>query len=68
MRAAHDPQAELVRLVRRIQVLTLELKELRTRTGDGPELDAKERDLGQLRWRLAKVAQRTATNDLGAAA
>jgi hypothetical protein len=68
MRAAHDPQAELVRLVRRIQVLTLELKELQTRTGDGPELDAKGRDLGQLRWRLAKVAQRTATNDLDAAA
>ena len=68
MPAAHDPQAELVQLVRRIQVSTLELKQLRTRTGAGPELEAKERDLSQLRWRLAKVAQRTATNDLGAAA
>jgi hypothetical protein len=58
---------ELVRLVRRIQALTLELHELR-RDGGAPELDAKERTLDQLRWRLATVARRTATDDLDAAA
>ena len=69
MPAAHDPQAELVWLLRRIQVLTLEREELPNRTtGAGPELVVKERAHGQLRWRQAKVAGRTATNDLGAAA
>jgi hypothetical protein len=57
---------ELVRLVRRIQALTLELHELRRR--DAPGLDAKERTLDQLRWRLANVARRAATDDLDAAA
>jgi hypothetical protein len=61
-------RGELVRLVRRIQALTLELHELRQRAGEISELDAKERTLEQLRWRLAAVARRAATDDLGAAA
>jgi hypothetical protein len=52
---------ELVRLVRRIQALTLEIYELRQREGRTPELQAKERRLEQLRWRLAAVARRAAT-------
>jgi hypothetical protein len=56
---------ELVRLVRRIQALTLELHELRQREAGTPELYAKERTLEQLRWRLAAVARRAATDDLG---
>jgi hypothetical protein len=59
---------ELVRLVRRIQALTLELHELRQREAGTPELYAKERTLEQLRWRLASLARRAATGDLGAAA
>lgn len=59
---------ELVGLIRRIQALTLELAELRQRGGAGPELQAKERRLDQLRWQLANVARRTAGDDLGAAA
>lgn len=59
---------ELVRLVRRIQALTLELHELRQRDGSTAELHAKERTLEQLRWRLATVARRTASDDLSAAA
>jgi hypothetical protein len=58
---------ELVRLVRRIHALTLELRELGKREQTTPELDAKERTLEQLHWRLAAVARRTATN-WGAAA
>jgi hypothetical protein len=59
---------ELVRLIRRIQALTLELHELRAREGQTPELHARERTLEQLRWRLAAVARRSATDDLSAAA
>jgi hypothetical protein len=59
---------ELVGLIRRIQTLTLELAELRQRGGVAPELQAKERTLDQLYWRLATVARRTAADDLGAAA
>jgi UDP-glucose 4-epimerase len=59
---------ELVRLVRQIQALTLELHELRQREGDSAELRAKERTLEQLRWRLAAAARRAASDDLGAAA
>jgi hypothetical protein len=59
---------ELVGLIRRIQALTLELAELREHGGATPELRAKERTLDQLRWRLASVARRTATDDLGGAA
>ena len=59
---------EVVRLVRRIQALSLELEELRRREEDNPELRAKERALEQLRWRLAAVARRSAGDDLDAAA
>ncbi len=59
---------ELVRLVRRIQTLALEVQEARRRGVDTPAVDAKERMLEQLRWRLAAVARRTATDRLGNAA
>jgi hypothetical protein len=59
---------EIVRLVRQIQALTLELHELQQREGGTPELHARERTLEQLRWRLAAVARRAATDDLDAAA
>ena len=59
---------EVVRLVRRIQALSLELEELRRSEGGSPELHAKERTLEQLRWRLAAVARRSASDDLDAAA
>jgi hypothetical protein len=59
---------ELVRLVRQIQALTLEVHELRQRRQAAPELPARERKLEQLRWRLASAARRTATDDLDAAA
>jgi hypothetical protein len=57
---------ELVRLVRRIQALTLELQELHQREGGTPDLHAKERTLEQLRWRLAAVARRAATDGMAA--
>jgi hypothetical protein len=69
--AALDPpgaRGELVRLVRGIQALTLEVHELRSGEGAAPELAARERTLEQLRWRLAVVARRSALDDLGAAA
>lgn len=59
---------ELVRLVRQIQTLTLEVRQLQLRQGGAPELHAKERTLEQLRSRLAAVARRAATNYLDAAA
>jgi hypothetical protein len=61
-------RAELVRLVRRIQALTLELQEPRQRKLDRADVVAKERLLEQLRWRLAAVARRAATDELGNAA
>jgi hypothetical protein len=61
-------RAELVRLVRRIQALTLELQEPWRRELDQADLEAKERLLEQLRWRLAAVARRGATDELGNAA
>jgi hypothetical protein len=68
---AFDPRRgrdELVRLVRRMQVLSIEVGELRKHASTGTELQAKERTLEQLRWQLAAVARRTATDDLGNAA
>ena len=59
---------EAVRLVRRIQTLFLELEELRRYEQRRPEIKAKERRLEQLRWRLASVARRSASDDLDAAA
>jgi hypothetical protein len=58
---------ELLGLIREIQELRLELERLRRLEGDGAQLQAKERTLDQLRWRLAVLARRAA-NDLGAAA
>jgi hypothetical protein len=68
MPTIRDSGSELVRLVRRIQDLTLELAELRQQPGANLELEAKERTLEELRWRLANVARRTATKDLDTAA
>ena len=59
---------EVVRLVRRIQTLFLELEEPRRYEQRTPEIQAKERRLEQLRWRLASVARRSASDDLDAAA
>jgi hypothetical protein len=59
---------ELARLVRRIQALTLELRELERRAEPRAEIHASERELEQLRWRFAAIARRTATDDLGNAA
>ena len=42
--------------MRRIQTLSLELEELRRYEQRTPEIQAKERRLEQLRWRLASVA------------
>jgi len=61
-------RSELVRLVRRIQALTLELEEPRRRELEQADVEAKERLLEQLRWRLASVARRAATDELGNAA
>ena len=58
---------ELVRIVREIQTLTAELDELRRQAAVDPQVQARERTLEQLRWRLAAVARRIAT-DWGAAA
>jgi hypothetical protein len=59
---------ELRQLIRAIQELTLELAQLRHTEHSGPELEAKEQMLEQLRWRLAGLARRLATDDFGAAA
>ena len=68
MPTTRDSRSELAWLVRRVQNLTLEVQELRKQLGTNPELEAKERTLDQLLWRLAAVARRTATDDLDAAA
>lgn len=54
--APSGPRRELVRVVQRIQTLTLEIKELRRAGCHTRELDARERELDDLRWRLAAVA------------
>lgn len=54
--APSGPRRELVRVVQRIQTLTLELKELRRAGSHTRELDARERELDDLRWRLAALA------------
>ena len=59
---------ELARLVRRIQALTLALRELRHHAEPQAELHAMERELEKLRWRFVAVARRAATDDLGNAA
>ena len=65
MAARRAERAELVRLVRRIQELTLELKGPRRRELDHANVEAKERLLEQLRWRFAAVARHAATVELG---
>jgi hypothetical protein len=55
-----DPQDELARLIPRIQALARERDALRRRAPADPELDAKQRALDVLRWRLATVARRAA--------
>jgi hypothetical protein len=67
-REPNGERGELVRLVRRIQTLTVELDDVGRHTTASPEVQAKERTLEQLRWRLAAVARRTATESLGNAA
>jgi hypothetical protein len=59
---------ELLQVIREIQALTLELAQLRHEEHVGPELEAKEHTLEQLRWRLAALARSVATDDFGAAA
>jgi hypothetical protein len=59
---------ELLQVIHAIQELTLELAQLRHEKQVGPELEAKEQTLEQLRWRLAALARRLATDDFGAAA
>jgi hypothetical protein len=59
---------ELLQVIRAIQELTLELAQLRHGDHAGPEREAKEHALEQLRWRLAAVARRVPTDDCGAAA
>jgi hypothetical protein len=59
---------ELLQVIRAIQELTLELAQLRHEEHAGPDLEAKEHTLEQLRWRLAALARRLATDDFGAAA
>jgi hypothetical protein len=58
---------EVARLLREIQTLALEVAAEERETG-ARELDAKKRDLEQLRWRLAAASRRTAHGDLGNAA
>jgi hypothetical protein len=48
--------------------MVLELEELRLREGDSRELHVKEDAVDGLGWRLAEVARRAASGDLGAAA
>ena len=59
---------ELLRLIREIQAVKLELDTLRRLGEPGPEALEKERVLDQLHWRLAAVARHAANNDVGAAA
>ncbi len=64
-RAAGD---ELLQVIRAVQELTLELVELRHEEHAWAELEAKELRLELLRWRLAGLARRLASDDFGAAA
>jgi hypothetical protein len=56
-------EREVVRLIERIRTLTLELENLRRHDPRNGELRAKERALDELRWRLAIVARRAASDD-----
>ena len=61
-------ESELARLIGQIQTLTLEIRNLRQRGLETPEVDAKERTLERLRRQLAADAKRAATHELGNAA
>lgn len=56
-------ESEVVRLIRQIQALALGLEGLRRRGTSATELQAGERALEQLRWRLAAAAKRAASRD-----
>jgi hypothetical protein len=66
--ASKSGRSELARLLRRIETLTFELREVRRHAEPQAELHAKERELEELRWRFAAIARRTAIDDLGNAA
>ena len=68
MPAIRASRTELDRLARRIQVLKLEVDELRAKMAATVELEAVERTLDRLRWRLEVIARRMAPNDLDDAA
>jgi hypothetical protein len=55
------PRRDLIQLVRQIQTLALELN-VRQPGEDNRKLHAKERALERLRWRLAVLARRVATD------
>ena len=61
-------RAEVIELIREIQRLTLELRNLQRRRATRAEAAATERVVDQLRWRLAVAARRGAIGDLGAVA
>jgi hypothetical protein len=61
-------EREVIRLIGRIRSLAAELEDLRRRKPRDPAVRAKERALDELRWRLAAVARRAATDDLQPAA
>jgi hypothetical protein len=54
---ARRARHEVTRLLQRIRTLTLELRELEQRGITGPVVEAKERLLDRLRWRLATVVR-----------
>jgi hypothetical protein len=54
---ARKARNEVTRLLQRIRTLTLELRELEQRGITGPVVEAKERLLERLRWRLAAVVR-----------
>jgi hypothetical protein len=56
------PKRELMRLIGQMQALNAELDALRQRGAGDEELRANERALERLRWRLAAVARRAATD------
>jgi hypothetical protein len=63
-----DGSAAVVRLIVEIHARRCELDHLRKRGATVPELDAKERVLERLRWRLKAIAEHAAQDDLGSAA
>jgi hypothetical protein len=62
------PEREVTRLLRQIQALTLELRQLTRGPHSAAEVVAKERALEQLRWRFASAARRAARDGFGSAA